>query len=224
MNILITIIRHGETHYNKNGYIQGQYDALLNQDGENQAKLVANRIKKEGEEVSIILSSTLSRAKNTAKEIYNKFENVEYIESELLMERGLGIFETQKYEKLEEKIKNHIKDSIEPKKYHALDKYSKDEKESKIETKDEIDKRIKDAKELILKISNQIYNNSEKPNHIIIVSHGMFLSGLLGHLLNPKEYTPLPCYLKNTSVTKLNLNLKDNSFQLISLNDISHLE
>ncbi len=74
----LTIVRHGESIANSKNISQGKQDEWLDtpltEKGKKQAKAVAERLKDEG--VSIIISSDLKRAKQTAEEI-NKFHNVE---------------------------------------------------------------------------------------------------------------------------------------------------
>ncbi len=74
----LTIVRHGESIANSKGISQGNQDEWmdtpLTEKGKEQARAVAERLK--NEDVDIIISSDLKRAKQTAEEI-NKFHNVE---------------------------------------------------------------------------------------------------------------------------------------------------
>ncbi len=74
----LIIIRHGESEANAKGISQGNLDEWidtpLTEKGKKQAKAVAKRL--EDEDIEIIISSDLKRAKQTAEEI-NKFHNVE---------------------------------------------------------------------------------------------------------------------------------------------------
>ncbi|MGX1828124.1 histidine phosphatase family protein [Paenibacillus taichungensis] len=60
----IALIRHGSTSWNKEGRAQGNSDISLDQDGINQAELLATRLR--SEDWNHIYSSTLARAKQTA--------------------------------------------------------------------------------------------------------------------------------------------------------------
>ena len=76
-NIKVILVRHGESVANSKGISQGNKDKWtdtpLSQKGKEQAKKVAERLKKE--DIKVIYSSDLKRAKETAQEI-NKFHNV----------------------------------------------------------------------------------------------------------------------------------------------------
>lgn len=85
MKILIT--RHGQTDWNVLGKIQGQTDIELNDNGRQQAKETGELIKNEN--IDIIITSPLKRAKETAKIINENF-NVTIIEDNRLMERNFG--------------------------------------------------------------------------------------------------------------------------------------
>ena len=64
----ITLVRHGETDWNKNHRIQGgSSDTLLNETGRQQAEKVALRLKSEN--IQAIYSSPLQRALDTARAI-----------------------------------------------------------------------------------------------------------------------------------------------------------
>lgn len=63
----LTLVRHGETLYNRKNIIQGQSDIPLSGLGERQAQLVAERL--QNERFTHIFSSDLSRAHETAKAI-----------------------------------------------------------------------------------------------------------------------------------------------------------
>ena len=58
-------LRHGETHWNREGRTQGQLDAQLNELGRAQAARAAQALK--GEPIARIVASPLSRALDTAR-------------------------------------------------------------------------------------------------------------------------------------------------------------
>lgn len=102
MKIFVT--RHGQTKWNALRKLQGRQDVELNEIGKKQALIVGEKIK--NEEIDIIITSPLKRAKETA-EIINKKLNVEIVEDNRLIERCYGDFEGITKEELKE-IKNTI--------------------------------------------------------------------------------------------------------------------
>ena len=80
----IYVTRHGQTEWNALGKLQGRKDIELNEVGREQAVKVRNKLK--NEKIDIIISSTLKRAKETAK-IINKEFNVDIIEDIRLIEK-----------------------------------------------------------------------------------------------------------------------------------------
>jgi broad specificity phosphatase PhoE len=84
----IILVRHGESEANKAGKHQGKGDKWTNtsltEKGKQQAKKVAERLKKE--EIEIIYSSPLKRAKETAESI-NRNHNLEIIYDKRLKEK-----------------------------------------------------------------------------------------------------------------------------------------
>ncbi|KAL5752894.1 hypothetical protein ACOSP7_023082 [Xanthoceras sorbifolium] len=85
----IIVVRHGETAWNVDGRIQGHLDVELNEVGRQQAVSVADRLSKEFE-ISVVYSSDLKRALETAKTIANACGGLEVIEDPDLRERHLG--------------------------------------------------------------------------------------------------------------------------------------
>lgn len=64
------LIRHGETIWNEKGLWQGIADVPLNEKGKDQAKKLAERLKR----VDAIYSSPLKRCLETAREIAERFK------------------------------------------------------------------------------------------------------------------------------------------------------
>ncbi len=66
--VRMTLVRHGETDWNKEGRLQGgDADIGLNQTGKKQAMKLGDSLLKEGATYDVIVSSSLARAKETAE-------------------------------------------------------------------------------------------------------------------------------------------------------------
>lgn len=97
----IALVRHGETEYNRQRLIQGQIDIPLNEVGKNQAKLTAKNFTK----VDVIISSPLSRAKETAKIIAQEINHQqEIIINDYFIERDFGLADGKDISKWFDKI------------------------------------------------------------------------------------------------------------------------
>lgn len=85
----IYVMRHGQTDWNVQKKIQGQSDIKLNEEGRKQALAAKEKVKQF--HFDLIISSPLSRAKQTAELV--KEENTPIIYSQSLVERGFGELE-----------------------------------------------------------------------------------------------------------------------------------
>ncbi|GAA6027011.1 hypothetical protein JCM8097_006038 [Rhodosporidiobolus ruineniae] len=87
----VTIVRHGETDWNKAGIVQGHADIPLNQNGEAQARIAARWFRQQGVRWEAAYSSDLVRARRTAELILEQHEGeVELKLDERIRERHLG--------------------------------------------------------------------------------------------------------------------------------------
>ncbi len=85
----ICLVRHGETEWNRTGRYQGQTDIPLNETGLSQAAIVARTIV-EGPTWDAIVSSPLSRARQTAEAIADAIGITDIKLDADLQERGYG--------------------------------------------------------------------------------------------------------------------------------------
>lgn len=69
MTTTLCLIRHGETDWNMEGRWQGHADVPLNEIGQRQAQLLAQRLASEGQSFAAMYSSDLARAYQTAWEL-----------------------------------------------------------------------------------------------------------------------------------------------------------
>lgn len=88
MRLLLT--RHGQTDWNVAGKIQGMTDTQLNETGIKQAELTREKLL--NEEIDVIISSPLKRARKTA-EIIASGRNIPLIIDDEIRERCFGKFE-----------------------------------------------------------------------------------------------------------------------------------
>lgn len=87
----ITLLRHGESVGNAEARWQGQADFPLTETGRDQARALADRWKKEGLEFDLVISSPLTRARETA-EIIARVLGLKIEFDPLWLERNNGEF------------------------------------------------------------------------------------------------------------------------------------
>lgn len=156
--MIIYMMRHGETEWNKQHLFQGRTDIPLNENGRKVAELTRDGMKDIPFDVAFC--SPLSRAKETAQIILEGRE-IELIEDERIIEMGFGEYEATSMNVLDDKMKLFFE---RPELY-------KDDKG--VETFEEVIERAEDfLKELS---ENEKYQNSM----ILVAAHGAMLRGLL---------------------------------------------
>ena len=85
------LVRHGETDWNRTGRFQGHTDVELNDQGRDQARALAERLR--GREIAAITSSDLRRARETAEILAATLAAPLAPPDAGLRERGYGCFE-----------------------------------------------------------------------------------------------------------------------------------
>lgn len=98
------LLRHGQTDWNINFLLQGVTDIPMNETGIEQVKLAAQAIR--AEDWDVVLTSPLSRARQTAEIIAELVGFPEIIEQELLIERSFGEAEGLSHEQWRAKYSN----------------------------------------------------------------------------------------------------------------------
>ena len=91
MNNDYTFVRHGQTYWNKNGIMHGQYDIPLNYTGIKQAEKVSLELVNEF--FVLCLCSPLERARSTAYAILRRHKNTKIIYDDRLKELSKGLLE-----------------------------------------------------------------------------------------------------------------------------------
>ncbi len=103
-NTHLGLLRHGQTDWNINFLLQGVTDIPMNQTGIEQVELAAKAIR--AEDWDVVLTSPLSRARQTAEIIASQHGYTEIIEQELLIERSFGEAEGLSHEQWRAKYSN----------------------------------------------------------------------------------------------------------------------
>lgn len=176
-------IRHGQTHWNKNKVMHGQYDIPLNQTGIEQASKVSDELK--GEHFDLCFCSPLSRARSTALKILKNHRSTPIFYDDRLKELGKGLLEGRHVSS--EKL---LKDEN----YDFIEKFG-------IETKKEFYKRVKSFVDEI--------ESKYEGKDILIVAH----SGTIKMLYFAFDYPSIPLHrayysmsIKNCKKYELNKN------------------
>lgn len=90
--MLLYCIRHGETIWNKEGRLQGRKDIPLNENGRMTARITAKALK--DVDFDLVISSPLSRARETAEIVLNGRTGIPFIFDDRLMEISWGDWES----------------------------------------------------------------------------------------------------------------------------------
>lgn len=176
--INIIIVRHGKTDWNEKQLMQGKTDIPLNNDGINDAKVLASIIK--DKKIDLCFCSPLIRAQQTAKILMDESK---IIIDDSLVERDFGELEGKKI------VFDHIEEYWD---------YKLNYKGQGIES---IQDCLKRAKRFLDKIKT--YNNKT----ILIVSHGAFIKALHFNLIGYDKNTDFLSFNpKNTTIYEYTLN------------------
>eukprot|EP01080_Neovahlkampfia_damariscottae_P011397 gene11397-4564_t len=244
VHVRLTFVRHGETDWNKEGKCQGNLDISLNKNGIKQAEKVSKKFILETEpKPNLVISSSLSRAKTTAKSIHETLEKhhkteIPFFETNLLQERGLGEYQGNSFQNIKEDLTSmniEFEEFPQPRLYHCLNHISSKKENSTIETSEQLNKRVSDAIQFILDKTLNHYSKEENlktssklPYNIIVVSHGLFLSGLIGNLFFSNDLH-FPVRHSNTGVSSIVVEVekKDTFYDfsnplILHMNDTTH--
>lgn len=188
------LVRHGVTSWNKEKRTQGHSNNPLDEEGLEQARLVADRLK--GENWDVIISSDLLRAKQTAQIISDKL--------------GVAIAAFDK--RLRELSRGKAEGMTEE---ERIAKWGADWRKLDLgfETAEEaVDRGSRCLEELALTYPDK---------HVLVVSHGAILKHTLSKLTPGME---AEAHLDNTSVTILNKSHGDSLWSCELYNCTDHLQ
>ncbi|HEU4965650.1 MAG TPA: histidine phosphatase family protein [Bacilli bacterium] len=195
----ITLIRHGETIWNRERRMQGSQDIPLSDTGLEQAEAVAKRLAADGTTYHHIYSSHLRRAHQTAATIAAAL-NLPHTVHEDLRERSFGDLE------------GHTRDQI-------LDKYpdffgpGPKPPIPGLETFEQVSARAHRV------IHDLIQNHTDE--HILIVSHGGTINAFL-HAISDGAYGTGVNKLGTTSLTHV-IHEKDKTWHIKKVGCTEHL-
>lgn len=210
----IIVIRHGETQGNHEGRFQLE-EIALSERGNEQAKLLANRIKNEyGSRVKKIVASDLKRTRETAMHIFEALYDVEGLVFEthpILQERNFGDLRGRLYSEVLAKI-----NLLEP-----------DYRPSNGESVNDFNKRIEKTYDYIKFQANR-HLAPDSDDVIVVVTHGLVKTHLARNHFDhgDQEFPPKNSknfMFHNTSITVVELDEKDEKAKVKLINCIQHL-
>jgi probable phosphoglycerate mutase len=198
--MMLMLARHGETDDNARLIFQGQGGGSLNARGRTQAERLAARLAKE---LDLIVSSDLTRAKETAEEIA-KASGAEIIFDRQVREVDVGAWTGLAYEEVERRF---------PEEWAAW-RAGVDLPRGGGETYAGLATRVAGALQRIAR--------DHVGKRVLVVSHGAALRSAICLALgiSPSWNAPI-AGLHNTSLSKLRY--ADEKIHLVTYNDIAHL-
>jgi len=197
----VLLVRHGETDYNATGRWQGQLDTPLNAAGRQQADKVAQALR--GVPLSLIVSSDLSRAADTAQAIATHHRLSPLLDARW-REIHLGIFQGL--------TRQEIKDTypLEYNNWHHDDAFVVPNGESRLQ----LQARAYEAWLWLV----------ERPDLEgtgLVTAHGGTIRWLLIRLFGAEA--TVGRHLENTSITTLERG-EDGAWSILKVGDIAHLQ
>ncbi|MFA4960311.1 MAG: phosphoglycerate mutase family protein [Candidatus Pacearchaeota archaeon] len=88
MRCKIYLFRHGQTFFNRDSKFTGWLDSGLSKTGKEDARIIALRLK--DKKFGIAVHTSLSRSKDTLKEVLKFHKNVKLIQDDRMIERNYG--------------------------------------------------------------------------------------------------------------------------------------
>ncbi len=200
----IYLIRHGETEGNREGYFRGRSDFPLNENGKEQARLLAEALKNSG--ITKIYSGPLSRAKETAEILAEKLR-VPVVIEEGFNNINLGPWEGRKKEEIRREF---------PQEFQLWITTPEELKLPGAETVLEVMERaVSTLKKLVKE------NNGE--GSIAVVTHRAVLKPLIAGVLEIKPPFFWKIHVDTASYSILKFK-KERGFTLYLLNQTAHLK
>ena len=198
----IVLVRHGETVWNTERKWQGYKNSPLTQNGIDQARAVAQRLKEMS--FTTLYSSPLGRAMQTA-EIISEATHHEIIKVSGIMERSTGVFEGLSIDEIKANYPDELQDFE-----NSGPDYAPPGGESARQHEQRV---MQSLTELAARHPNE---------QVLVVTHGGVLNRLLRNVLGIGLDTPRNFKIMNTSINVFGFT--DNKWELHTWGDISHLD
>lgn len=197
------LIRHGETDWNMSGHWQGHADVPLNDVGQQQAELLAQRLRSERVRFDVLYSSDLARAYQTAWVVGEAIGvPVELLPA--LREIDLGTWSGLTRDQIQIRF---------PVEFALLDQ-GQDVPRGGAETLSALRKRVVDVVEAIMA--------QHLGETLAFVTHGGPIRMLIAHATGEPDVNRMKFHhIGNTSISIVRHNL--NGWQIVQLNDMQHL-
>lgn len=196
----LILVRHGETHWNREKKVQGSSDIELNELGVKQARRLALALR--DEKIDTIHSSPLKRAYETARIIGQFHDGPIHVEGGLV-EMNQGDFEGLQYHELMEQHREFLKQWVaDP----ALVRIPNGESLA------ELQERAWRVMEAILC----------RPGNVLVVSHNFTIAAILCRIQNISLSNFRSACVNTASRTIVDC--RNGEFHLEMLNDVTHLE
>ena len=159
------ICRHGETDFNGQKRLQGILETAINSHGQEQARLVAQKLK--GEEFDYVFSSPLLRCRQTVEEIMKFHSGQKIIYRDELKEIDLGKYSGMDKHEIEEKFPGDWAERV----------------DNKYEFVHEGGESYKQVDELRVRPLLNEFREKYSSRKILVVTHGGTCRLLLGNML-----------------------------------------
>ncbi len=198
----IIAIRHGETEWNLQGREMGQMDSPLTERGVRQAKLLAERLKRDS--FVALYSSDLGRAMRTA-EIISSATQVEISVDAGLRERHMGIFQGLTKEERAERSPTEYSD------------YRRIGNAYQIPQGESGHQRLERSIQVLTGIAGRHINDT-----VVVVTHGGFLMGFFEYVLGIAPGNGWRFKRQNAAFNSFDY--ANGQWSLQTWNDVSHLK
>ncbi|MCB0354200.1 MAG: histidine phosphatase family protein [Bdellovibrionales bacterium] len=194
----VLLLRHGETVENRDRIIQGQLPGTLTERGEEQARLVGERLKLE--QLDLIYCSDLTRTRSTLERI-SPFHEVPVHFREEIREKSFGEFEG---------VQGHV--------------YLKAVEESgltRVEFRPKGGESFIDLQERAWRFFESI-RSLHRGKTVLLCTHGGVIRVLLASITGKPIQDFVVTQIQNTSLSEIEV--QDKSARVTFINDISHLK